>query len=107
MRIWNEPRGYGKTTRMLYASEYTGNSIIVSTKERAHQLEAQATQIGLQIPKVICVSDFTNRNNDCSADVIVDEALEVLTALMTAVRPDTKISDVTLTCYEGVREKGE
>ena len=104
MRIWNKPRGYGKTTRMLYASEYTGKSIIVSTKERAHQLESRAKQLDLQIPKVLCVADFINRDNYCSADIIIDEAIDVLKLLIIAVRPGTKISDATLTCYEGVRE---
>lgn len=106
MRIWNKPRGYGKTTRMLYASEYTGKSIIVSTKERAHTLEATAKRLGLTIPKVLCVSDFINRDNYCSTDIIIDEAFDVLKALITAVRPSTKISDATLTCYEGVRDNG-
>lgn len=103
MRIWNKPRGYGKTTRMLYASEYTGKSIIVSTKERAHQLEAQAKQLGLQIPKVLCVSEFFNRDNYCSTDVIIDEAFDVLESLIRGIRPGIKISDTTLTCHEGVR----
>jgi hypothetical protein len=94
----------GKTTRMLYASEYTGKSIIVSTKERAHQLETQAKQMKLKIPKVLCVTDFIDRDNYCSADIIVDEAFDVLESLISAVRPGTKISDATLTCYEGVRE---
>jgi hypothetical protein len=105
MRIWNKPRGTGKTMRMLYASEYTGKSIIVSTKERAHILENTTKREGLQIPKVLCVSDFINRDNFCSTDIIIDEALDVLESLITAVRPGTRISDATLTCYEGVREK--
>ena len=42
MKIWNRPRGSGKTIRMLYASEYTGKNILVSTKQRAEQLEFEA-----------------------------------------------------------------
>lgn len=104
MRIWNKPRGSGKTTRMLYASEYTGKNILVGTKEQAHILETNAKQLGLKIPKVLSVTDFIDRNtNFCSDEVIIDEALMVLEALITAVRPGTKISDATLTCYEGVR----
>ena len=105
MRIWNKPRGYGKTTRMLYASEYTGKSIVVATKEQAHILETNAKRLGLKIPKVLSVTDFIDRDaNYCSREIIVDEALSVLEALITAVRPGIKISDATLTCYEGVRE---
>lgn len=105
MRIWNKPRGSGKTTRMLYASEYTGKNILVGTKEQAHILEMNAKQLGLKIPKVLSVTDFIDRDtNYCSREIIVDEAFSVFEALITAVRPGTKISDATLTCYEGVRE---
>lgn len=104
MRIWNKPRGSGKTTRMLYASEYTGKSILVATKEQAHILEKNAKQLGLTIPKVLSVTDFIDRDtNYCSREIIVDEALMVLEALIAAVRSGTKISDTTLTCHEGVR----
>jgi hypothetical protein len=105
MRIWNKPRGYGKTTRMLYASEYTGKSILVSTKERAHILESTAKQMGLQVPKVLSVTDFLDRNTYCSQDIIIDEAFDVLQAFITGIRPGIKVSDATLTCYEGVREQ--
>lgn len=106
MRIWNKPRGSGKTTRMLYVSEYTGNNIMVATKERAHQLETTAKQMGLSIPKVLCVNDFLDRTTICDLDIIIDETFDVLQAFVTAVRPGTKISDATLTCYEGVRDNG-
>lgn len=105
MRIWNKPRGYGKTTRMLYASEYTGKSIVVSTKDQAHTLEATAKRLGLLIPKVLCVSDFIDRDNYCSKEILIDEAFDVFQTLITAVRPGIRISDATLTCNEGVREK--
>lgn len=105
MRIWNKPRGSGKTTRMLYVSEYTGKSILVATKERAHILENESKKLGLNIPKVLAVVDFLDRDTTyCSKDIIIDEAFDVLEMLIIGVRPGTKISDATLTCYEGVRE---
>ena len=105
MTIWNKPRGSGKTIRMLYASEYTGHNIIVSTAERAHQLEATAKKLGLKIPKVLSVNNFLDRTIVCDQDIIIDESFDVLNAFVTGVRPGTKISDATLTCYEGVRDK--
>lgn len=104
MRIWNKPRGSGKTTRMLYASEYTGQNILIATKEQAHVLEFTARQLGLKIPKVFCVNDFLDRHTFCSENIIVDEMDKVLKAFITGVRPGTEISDATITCYEGVRE---
>ena len=97
MKIWNRPRGSGKTTRMLYASEYTGKNILVSTTERAHQLEFRAHQMHLNIPKVLCVTEFLDRNiTRCSKDIIIDEAFDVLEVFVNSVRPGTSISDITI-----------
>lgn len=104
MRVLNKPRGYGKTGRMLYLSEYTGKNIVVATREQAAHAERFAQQIGLKIPKVLTVADFLDRGVYCSNEIIVDEALDVLKAFVTAVRPAVRISDATLTCYEGVRD---
>lgn len=97
MTIWNRPRGSGKTIRMLYASEYTGKNILVSTIERAHQLTMQAHQMRLNIPKVLCVNEFLDRPiTKCSQDIIIDEAFDVLEAFVCGVRPSTTISDITI-----------
>lgn len=106
MRIWNKPRGSGKTTRMLYASEYTGNNILTDTIEHATMLENKAKQLGLKIPKVLCVRDYLDRVTPCSENIIIDEAIYVLDLLIKGVRPGIKVSDATLTCYEGVRDNG-
>ena len=100
MKIWNRPRGSGKTIRMLYASEYTGKNILVATKERAHQLEFEAHRLHLDIPHVICVNEFLDRNiTKCSQDIIIDEAFDVLEAFVVGVRPSTTISDITITSH--------
>lgn len=104
MKIWNKPRSSGKTMRMLYVSEYTGCNIIVSTRERALMLESTAIRMGLNIPQVLAVPDFLDRCIRCSDAVIIDEGIHVLNAFITAARPGTKISDITLTCHDGVRE---
>ena len=97
MKIWNRPRGSGKTTRMLYASEYTGKNILVATMERADQLEFEAHQKHLHIPKVLCVNEFLDRHiTKCSQDIIIDEAFDVLQAFVSGVRPNTTISDITI-----------
>lgn len=97
MKIWNKPRGSGKTIRMLYASEYTGKNILVATKERANQLEFEAHRLHLDIPHIICVNEFLDRHiTRCSQDIIVDEAFDVLEAFVVGVRPSTTISDITI-----------
>ena len=89
---------------MLYASEYTGKNILVATVQRAHQLEVEARRLHLDIPKVLCVNDFLDWDiTKCYQDILIDEAFDVLEAFVCGVRPGTKISDATLTCYVGVR----
>lgn len=97
MKVWNRPKGSGKTMRMLYASEYTGRNILVSTKERAQQLEFKAHRLHIDIPHVICVNEFLDRHiTKCSQDIIIDEAFDVLEAFVIGVRPSTAISDITI-----------
>lgn len=97
MKIWNRPRGSGKTIRMLYASEYTGKNILVSTAIRAHELEFEAHRLHLNIPHIICVNEFLDRNiTKCSQDIIIDEAFDVLETFVVGVRPGTTISDITI-----------
>ena len=97
MRIWNRPRGSGKTVRMLYASEYTGNNILVPDKQHADILELRAKQLHLNIPKVITVKDFVNHRCECSKNIIIDESIYCLELLIKAIRPNTGISDITFT----------
>lgn len=100
MKIWNIPRGSGKTIRMLYASEYTGKNILVSTVTRARELEFEAHRLHLNIPHVICVNEFLDRHiTKCSQDIIIDEAFDVLEAFVCGVRPGTTISDITITSH--------
>ena len=100
MKIWNRPRGSGKTVRMLYASEYTGKNILVSTAVRARELEFEAHKLHLNLPHIICVNEFLDRNiTKCSQDIIIDEAFDVLEAFVQGVRPRTTISDITITSH--------
>ena len=96
MKIWNRPRGTGKTTRMLYASEYTGKNILVPNNERKHLLQMTAKQLHLDIPEIYTVNDFFSRVCYCSKEIIIDEAFDVLEAFVVGVRSGTKISDITI-----------
>lgn len=102
MKVQNRPRGTGKTSRMVYLSEYTEKNIVVATKQQANHVETLAKQLGLKIPKVLTVQEFLDRSNNCSCEIIIDEALDVLKAFVTAVRPAVRVSDATLTCHENV-----
>ena len=56
MKIINLPRGYGKTTRLLYASEFNDTPILCSNDTQKKHLISMAKELGLQI------NEFINEN---------------------------------------------
>jgi hypothetical protein len=86
MKIFNLPRGYGKTTRMLYASEYNNAPILCSTDSRKRYVMDMAKSMQLNIPEPISVSDIVcNRIRDKrinNGNVLVDEMDDVLREIL-------------------------
>lgn len=45
MKIYNLPRGYGKSTRMVYISDFLNVPILVCNKQRAEHIKDLAKKI--------------------------------------------------------------
>lgn len=90
-KIINLPRGAGKTTRMLYASEFNNVPILCRSVSTKQYLIDTARRAKIQIPTPITVNDFIKSRNR-PQDVLVDEALYVLQEFMDG----TKIMGLTL-----------
>lgn len=90
-KIINLPRGAGKTTRMLYASEFNNVPILCRSVSAKQYLIDTASRAKIQIPTPITVDDFIKSRNR-PQDVLVDEALYVLQEFMGG----TKIMGLTL-----------
>lgn len=83
MRIFNKKRGSGKSTRMLYASEYMNAPIICVTDVQKNLLKSRAKELGLDIPEPICIGEIGDAKTSLNtADVLVDEMPLVLQRLL-------------------------
>lgn len=80
MKIFNLGRCQGKTTRMLYASEFNDAPIICPTEESKRYLIEQAKRLNLNIPTPMTVYDaMTNgTRGERFNKVLVDEMNYVL-----------------------------
>lgn len=94
MKIFNLPRGAGKTMRMLYASEFNNAPILCrNIQDKEHKIQ-MAEQFGIVIPEPICVSDLENREKLHSrniSDIVVDEALLLLQELLKSKQRNLRI----------------
>lgn len=101
MKIINLRRGQGKTTRLLYASEFNDMPILCSTLTEKRHLQEQAKRCGLEIPEPITVSDVTSNtlrdNEEILKDILVDEAPMVLQNLLSSLGMRSRVRAITLT----------
>lgn len=99
MRIFNLPRGAGKTLRMLYASEFNNAPILCRNMQDKEYKMQMAKRLGIAIPEPICVFDLENKDRLHSCDVsniLVDEALLVLQELLRAKQRNVRILGCSL-----------
>lgn len=104
MKIINLGRGQGKTTRLLYASEFNNIPILVATFQQKDLLVNRAGVLGLKIPEPIVVSELmTDRirnSNAVKKDLLVDEAPMVLQILLNQLGMNGSVKAITLTEQE-------
>ena len=97
MKIINLGRQQGKTTRLLYASEWNQTPILFATHKMKKNAEYQAQELGLKIPEPLCVAELQDRVNH--TDILVDEAPLVLQNLLSMFGVG-EIKGITLTAEE-------
>ena len=101
MKIINLPRGQGKTTRLLYASEFNDAPILCHTHASKDYLMDRANDLKLDIPEPIVISDIVNNklrgNKAMDKDLLVDEAPYVLQALLHCFGMRGEVKAITLT----------
>lgn len=100
MKVINLGRGQGKTTRLLYASEWQDIPILCATYEQKRHLLHMAHSLGLGIPDPIVASDLTCETIRSSGikdkDVLVDEVHWVLQRLLNSMGMTGEIKAITL-----------
>lgn len=103
MKIINLGRQQGKTTRLLYASEFNNYPILCATYEQKRYLMDKAKTLGLNIPEPICANEMINKSKESDIldrDILVDEAHWVLEMLLKSVGMRGNIKAITLTSDE-------
>lgn len=108
MKIINLPRGRGKTTRLLYASEFTDTPILCANQTYKQHLLDRAKQLNLVIPEPITTSDVTMsgaafKTSIRDQDILVDEAPMVLQSLLSYLGMSGDIKAITLTEEENTK----
>lgn len=97
MKIINLARGQGKTTRLLYASEFNNIPIVCATHLQKDCLKEKAKQLHLIIPEPIVVSEFTRGGiKRLDSDILIDEMPMVLEAMFHNLGLNGKIKAITL-----------
>lgn len=100
MKIYNLPRGAGKSMRMLYASELTSAPILCVDNSARECLVNKARCFGIKIPRPITVHEFIIKAEDYYdlKRVLIDEALIILQEMIKSMskRTHTDVIAVTL-----------
>lgn len=104
MKIINLGRGRGKTTRLLYASEWNDIPILCASSSQKKHLIDMAKRLGLNIPEPIVVSEITScrirGNKAVEKDLLIDEAHLVLQSLLKSMGMNGEVKAITLTSDE-------
>ena len=107
MKIINLPRGCGKTTRLLYASEFNDSPILCMSQAAKQHLLDSAKRLKLKIPEPITPSDVTMgsvfKTSIRDKDILVDEAPMVLQSLLSFIVMICDIKAITLTDEENTK----
>lgn len=99
MKIISLGRSQGKTTRLLYTSEFNDVPILCCNDVHKKYLKHMAYELRLDIPEPIIVSDlFTSRIRGKRIEsILVDDAELVLQQLLYSVGLHSEIKAITLT----------
>ena len=99
MKIINLGRGQGKTTRLLYASEFNDTPILCCNETHKKHLLYRAKELHLDIPEPIIVSDFFSQKirGKRIEEILVDDAEWVLQQLLYSMGLHSEIKAITLT----------
>lgn len=104
MKIINLGRGQGKTTRLLYASEWQHIPILCANDMQRKLLIDRSKELGLQIPEPVTTSDIVSGKARGTKvkdkDILVDEAPMMLQSLLHALGLKGEVRAITLTSDE-------
>ena len=108
MKIINLDRGRGKSTRLLYASEWNDIPILCKDLNAKVNLISRARELGLNIPEPIAAYELTcnviKSSDKAQKDMLVDEAHWVLQSLLKSMGMKGEIKAITLSENEDIKQ---
>lgn len=81
MEVCNLPRGYGKTTYLIYRSHVTQYPILCPSRHYVEFVKDSARRMRIGIPEPIVAEDLINKKTN-PKKVLVDEVIYVLSNLL-------------------------
>lgn len=104
MKIISLGRGQGKTTRLLYASEFNDAPILCANMGQKNDLIRRAREMNLFIPEPICVHEVfsgkTRGNRDFDNGVLVDDTELVLQQMLNNIGCCSEVKAMAVTKNE-------
>ena len=101
MKVINLDRGKGKTTRLLYASEFRNIPILCANKVAKQHLIDKAEKLDLKIPEPITVSDVITegilKTKLAHKNILIDETPAVLQCILGFLGLRGVVEAITLT----------
>lgn len=113
MKVYDLPRGYGKTTRLIYLSEYYQYPILCFSRAAVENIKTICRNNEIDIPEPITfqdyMSDLRSRKLRPENGVLIDEALLCLQSIIpqeiiavTLTNEDNTVTD-DLTLAKGLK----
>jgi len=98
MKIFNLPRQAGKTTRMLYASEYHNAPILCANAGMKYGITQMAHKLNINIPEPITIHDIANHKVKSQGykGILVDEMDYVLQSILAPYGLDILSATITI-----------
>lgn len=97
MKIYNLPRGAGKSTRLLYISEFTDTPILCVDEISKEALMSKASEANINIPEPYTVKDIIGFEKIVlERELLVDEPIMCLKEMIRRFCGETDIIAATL-----------
>lgn len=102
MRFIQGKKGMGKTTRLLYASEFRNIPIICVDAQHKKELLHKAVELQLIIPEPITLNEIINKSKviEHIDGVLIDNLSPIIRALFSNLGVKAPIKGVTLDLIE-------
>ena len=101
MKVYKVKRGHGKTTRLIYRSEFTGTPILCVDENHKKLIQDIADQNDAKIPVPITINDLSRIvGSNVQPDYLLDEATLYLKAVISKLSSGKLTNPLAITLSE-------